>query len=364
MTYDFLVGLKKSEITDFYLLENSKTKSIFCIQPIIPIFHYSSVCSSHEMVMKKDHLTMKLETSAIPVDLVNPEPCSFETADAQVALEWCAVLASQKIDFELNREGEVWLFKISPPNFTDAKRNIDDYENERDFFLRHQEEFDRPPAPLRLAKAMPFILCGILLGLFFMVTGTSDEKSIFFTQGMLSPHAFYREGELWRTVTSLTLHADFPHLLGNILFFAIFATITARRAGGGIALFFIFISGVFGNLSTITLFGENSYNSLGASTAVFGALGIIVSLSLLRPKPKHLFFNNLLPLVSGIALLAFTGTAPGADVSAHLFGFLWGAGLGVLLNNLNKMRDNMIVQIIFFGITFLTIFYCWSLALR
>ena len=44
--------IKKSKITDFYLLKNSKIKSIFCIQPIIPIFHYSNVCSSYGMAMK------------------------------------------------------------------------------------------------------------------------------------------------------------------------------------------------------------------------------------------------------------------------------------------------------------------------
>ena len=301
----------------------------------------------------------------IPLDLINPEPCSFDSADAQVALEWCAVLASQKIDFDLSREGELWLFIISPGSFATAEKNISEYENERDFFYRHIQELDALPEPLRIVKSLPFIFCGFCLVFFFIITGPSSSDSDFFTQGMLSPKAFFKQGEWWRTITSLTLHADYSHLLGNVLFLCVFATVAATQAGIGASLFFIFMAGVFGNLSTISLFGENSYNSIGASTAVFGALGIIAILSLLREKPKRSFFkNNILPLISGVALLAFTGTAPGADITAHLFGFLWGLGFGILLNHLNIFRKNYIIQSMFFVTTFLIIIYSWSLALK
>lgn len=308
---------------------------------------------------------MKKTEKSIPFDQTSDEPCPFQTADSQVALEWCAVLASQKIDFDLKREGEVWLFSPASAKFAAAEKNINDYENERDFFIRHQQEFATPPAPLKILKALPFIVCGFFLYLFFIITGPADAKSEILNRGILSPEAFFKKGEWWRTITSLTLHADYSHLMGNVLFLCLFATVAASQAGVGASLFFIFASGVLGNLSTITLLGEHSYNSLGASTAVFGALGIISILSLLRRKQGQSFLrHSILPLVSGMALLAFTGTSPGSDVTAHLFGFFWGIIFGIILNGLKNQRQNIIVQSIYFASTFLIIFYAWSLAAK
>lgn len=308
---------------------------------------------------------MKQDKTAIPFDPDSLEPCTFHTSDAQVALEWCAVLASQKINFELSREGDDWLFKTAPGNFANAEKNINDYESEREFFNRHRQEFDTPPEPLKMVQAFPFIICGLFLYLFFVITGPVDSNREIFNRGMLSPEAFFKHGEWWRTVTSLTLHADYSHLLGNVLFLCLFATVAANQTGIGTSLFFIFISGIAGNITTIIILGEKSYNSLGASTVVFGALGIIAVLSVFRRKNElSLLRNFMLPMVSAIALLAFTGTAQGSDIIAHFMGFTWGAVFGVVINRLKQLRGCVIVQTVFFALTFLMIFYSWSLALK
>ena len=79
-------------------------------------------------------------------------------------------------------------------------------------------------------------------------------------------------GEWWRAVTALTLHADLAHVLANAVAIAIFLGAVARRLGPALATWLALAAGVAGNVLTALVAG-GGHVSLGASTAVFGALG-------------------------------------------------------------------------------------------
>jgi len=68
---------------------------------------------------------------------------------------------------------------------------------------------------------------------------------------------------------------------------------------------------------------------LGASTAVFGAVGILAAFSMARNR--HLPHGRRHhPMAAALALLALLGTeGKETDLGAHLFGFIFGALLGV-----------------------------------
>lgn len=309
---------------------------------------------------------MKPVTTPIPFDLESGETGCFQTDNSQVALEWCAVLASQKIDFELSREGDLWLFCIPEPDFKNAEKNISEYEQERQSFNKNLEEFNTPSTPLELGKSLPFIFCSIFLLLFHMITGPVKPKAPYFNEGTLNSAALFKQGEWWRLITALSLHADFPHVMSNCLFLIIFATIASFQVGPGVALISILISGIAGNLSTVGILGFKSYSSLGASTAVFGALGIITALGWLEYSKKATRLTKLkkwAPLVAGLALLSFTGTAPGTDLIAHLFGFIWGLVIGLFINKIKSYKNQFIMQGILYVISFLIVFFAWSRAL-
>src|SRR5262249_21470503 len=86
-----------------------------------------------------------------------------------------------------------------------------------------------------------------------------------------------RGGEWWRAVTALTLHADATHLAANMLFGALFTWFTAQLAGTGVASLAVLLSGALGNAANAAL-EPPEHTSIGASTAVFGALGILAAL--------------------------------------------------------------------------------------
>lgn len=135
-------------------------------------------------------------------------------------------------------------------------------------------------------------------------------------------------GQWWRTVTALTLHADLPHLLGNLLIGGVFIVLLCRDLGSGLAWCLLLLSGILGNLLN-AMFQPFYHNSIGASTLVFGAVGILGALSLARHR-SHWRMRWLLPIAGALALLAMLGSeGKNTDLGAHLFGFAFGVLLGL-----------------------------------
>jgi membrane associated rhomboid family serine protease len=142
---------------------------------------------------------------------------------------------------------------------------------------------------------------------------------------------FLARGEWWRVFTALTLHGDLLHLLSNLAFGALFGYPAARLFGPGLAwLLIVMGGGVAYGLDA--LLHPPQHHLLGASTAVFTALGLVAAYGWRR----HLrnwspWMRRTAPLIAGVALLAFTGTGgENTDVLAHLAGFVVGAATGAL----------------------------------
>jgi len=141
-----------------------------------------------------------------------------------------------------------------------------------------------------------------------------------------------REGEWWRSFTALTLHSGLKHIAGNLGFGSLFGLLAGRVVGPGVAWLGIVLAGGTANiLNTILL--ESSHRSIGASTAVFAALGL-VSGFVWRGKlmAQNRWPYRIGPIIGGIALLAYTGTGgENTDIGAHLAGFICGFVSGILL---------------------------------
>jgi membrane associated rhomboid family serine protease len=141
-----------------------------------------------------------------------------------------------------------------------------------------------------------------------------------------------RNGELWRLFTALTLHASAKHLLGNIAFGVLFGFFAGRLLGSGIAWLAIILAAAAGNAANTFLL-ESTHRSIGASTAVFAALGLVAGYvwqGKLMAQDRWSYRYG--PIVGGLALLMFTGTGgPNTDIGAHLLGFIMGFATGMLL---------------------------------
>ena len=152
------------------------------------------------------------------------------------------------------------------------------------------------------------------------------------------------DGELYRSVSSLMLHGDALHLAGNMLGIALFGTAVCYITGPGVGWLMILAVGISGNLINAYLY-QRYHLSIGASTAVFGALGILAGYQALKKFRAHgERARAWLPLGGGLALLALLGSGKHTDLTAHLFGFLAGITGGLLYGLLVKHPPRKLYQ--------------------
>jgi rhomboid protease GluP len=172
-----------------------------------------------------------------------------------------------------------------------------------------------------------------------------------------------RAGEWWRTVTALTLHSGLRHIVGNIGFGALFGILAGRLFGSGLTwLCVVIASGLANMLNTFLL--ASRHQSIGASTAVFAALGLIAGF-VWRAKlmAQDRWAYRLGPIVGGIALLAYTGTGgPNTDIGAHLAGFVCGFGFGLLLTLLPKIPTSRRFQLLSGALAIAIVTASWIVA--
>ncbi|WP_319405065.1 rhomboid family intramembrane serine protease [uncultured Desulfosarcina sp.] len=136
------------------------------------------------------------------------------------------------------------------------------------------------------------------------------------------------DGEVYRCATALVLHADAAHVAGNMAGMILFGGAVCGVTGSGVGWLMILASGIFGNLMNAFAY-ETGHLSVGASTAVFGAVGILCAFQAVNAaKTGKGWKRTALVFGSGVALLVFLGTSARSDLAAHLFGFFSGALMG------------------------------------
>ena len=158
------------------------------------------------------------------------------------------------------------------------------------------------------------------------------------SNGLWRPDAFdlgaldagrVHSGQWWRAWTALTLHLGADHLAANLGAGIWFGYLAGRQLGSGTAWLLTVTGAALANGLEAHL-GPVTHRSVGASTAVFTALGLMAAhswrtrLHLSQSKARR-----WAPLVAGTALLGWLGTAgEGTDIVAHALGFLVGCLLG------------------------------------
>ena len=89
----------------------------------------------------------------------------------------------------------------------------------------------------------------------------------------------WADGERWlRLLTALFLHADWAHLLGNLVFLLIFGLPGERVMGPWRFLLLFLLGGVFANLIAVLAIGSPDRLVIGASGAVSAVIGAYLAL--------------------------------------------------------------------------------------
>jgi len=246
------------------------------------------------------------------------------TPSRQHADECAVVLAAAGIPHWMRQRIDGWALIVPPDDAATALAALAAYDQENAGVRVGSGEAATPARPPTIAGAVVALL---LLG-FFAITGPRARGSAWFERGSADATRVLA-GEWWRTVTALTLHADAPHVLANAAASALLTTAVCWHLGPGVGLWLLLLAGAGGNALTAAAHGGD-HLSVGASTAVFGAIGILAALQITRSRAGLSGRKSWVVIAASLALLALLGTGPHADLLAHLFGFLVGAGLGLI----------------------------------
>ncbi len=177
-----------------------------------------------------------------------------------------------------------------------------------------------------------FVWAAVLVSVFYRQTLDPSISDRFASSSV----GFMKNGEWWRPFTALFLHGDFAHILGNLASGTVFSILVSKSIGPTRAWLMILLAGTIGNAITSAVTSPEVFTSLGASTAVFGALGILSGIGLVencREEVRMPWVRVLGPLLAGMVLLGWLGGAePGAgvDVFGHVFGFSAGVVAGAV----------------------------------
>lgn len=240
------------------------------------------------------------------------------TADGREVDEWALVLASAGVPYRLEQTPASWRLLVAAADVGRATAAIDAYG-------RDEEQRPSPAAPAsEYGPTLVGVVMALVLAGFYLASGPRSGASRWFTAGSAAASSI-RAGEAWRAVTALALHANAPHLLGNMAGMVVFASAVGRALGPGMGAILVLLAGAGGNLVN-ALLHPSGHDSVGASTAVFGAIGILGGLAAKRRRPAR---RPWVPIAGSLALLAMLGTDVRADLGAHALGLAAGVGLGL-----------------------------------
>jgi membrane associated rhomboid family serine protease len=247
----------------------------------------------------------------------------FHNLDREEAHTYSLVLKSVGIGHRVTGAGEGFRIDVPEP-FLDAAL---------DAVARYREENPPPDprdrvfhGPARRKNLSGVFVAVLLLIVHLAVMSSSAPTDYVEVFGARARRIL--SGEIYRCVTALVLHADDAHIAGNMVATALFGGAVCAVTGNGVGWLMILFCGVAGNLINAMAVSPG-HLSVGASTAVFGAVGILCTFQAVR----SIFYGGdwkkaVVALGAGLALLAFLGASARSDLGAHLFGFACGLLVG------------------------------------
>ncbi|MDQ7833401.1 MAG: rhomboid family intramembrane serine protease [Desulfovibrionaceae bacterium] len=245
------------------------------------------------------------------------------------AREWALVLSARGVPHGLSRDGDLWRIRVPARHAAQAVEEIRAYIREN----LAQETGRRLPRPIP-ARSVAWVMAGLMALFVFLISDPVlfGKRLNFVRMGAGDTGAMLFSGQWWRAVTALTLHADMAHLVGNVAVGGLFMAFLCREAGVGTGFFLALAAGAAGNYLKAVIQGPG-HHFLGASTAVFGALGVLGGLRTMCGM-RGLSLRQVAPFAAGLMLLALLGAGDEEDgskidLAGHFLGFAAGMLLGV-----------------------------------
>ena len=139
-------------------------------------------------------------------------------------------------------------------------------------------------------------------------------------------------GQWWRLVTSMFVHFGIIHMGLNMWCLWNLGRGAEILMGRFSYLLAYFASGIFGSIASV--YSQPLAAGAGASGAIFGMAGVLVTFVYLKKTPSHLQINKKMLSSLGTFIfynLVIGASIPGISNAAHVGGLVMGALVGALL---------------------------------
>ncbi|HKD54979.1 MAG TPA: rhomboid family intramembrane serine protease [Steroidobacteraceae bacterium] len=284
----------------------------------------------------------------------------FRSPRRRACEERLLVLTAMGVEGVVTEGVGEFLVQVAAADAADAARHLQQYEAEN--------RPAAPPAPPRRPYRFAWVGCLgyvlVLLGVAWALSNGAVRLDAF-ELGELDA-ARVQAGQWWRAWTALTLHLDGPHLVANLAAGVWFGYLAGRQMGSGTAWLLTVSGGALANLLE-GLLAPPEHRAVGASTAVFSALGAMAAYSWReRFALPQSWARRWGPLVAGVILLGWTGSAgEGTDVMGHLAGFAVGVLLGATaaLPGVRRQLER-VPQVVSGALALASVAIAWWYALR
>lgn len=282
----------------------------------------------------------------------------FAHLNADQARTYSLVLASAGILHTIHAKDQYWCIDVAVRDRTHAIHTIS-------LYLMENTPVDRGQAPsaLQWGRSFSAVFAATLLLVVQGAIGSDTHRDALFKALGADAHRIL-QGEFYRCITALLLHNGWPHLLSNVAAILVFGTFTASLYGWGMGWLLILLAGAQGNLMA-ALWYQDHHLAVGASTAVFAAVGICAATTFWwrRNHPRRRM-QAWVPLAAGLALVAWLGTAPHSDLVAHMTGFVSGLLYATGYRLIGLRRYSETNQIVAAALVAATIIgsWCWAVS--
>lgn len=219
--------------------------------------------------------------------------------------------------------------------WTDPDRAFEELYDPVCMILSASDSKDRssaPPEEFRFRKLKDYQATAVILTInIFMYLWSAASTEILNWGALTWMHAF-KQGELYRLVTSNFLHNGFDHLFNNMIVFVLIGSRLEPIFGRARYVALYMGAGLCGSIVSAVYYmnmGE-MVASVGASGAIFGLIGAMLWILIKnRGYQKEFYGGGVALMIAGSLYHGFS--TMGVDNAAHIGGCIGGFLLAILL---------------------------------
>lgn len=277
-------------------------------QEIIEVFHQRGVGNVHvlSLVMTK-----------------NPDRAKNLMQDESFA--WYLDLETDELLIEEGKVSDFYGMKGMLQTFLSTYKDMPDVpekEENQDNVVSFEKMKKRQMLKER-AKKFPYVSTVIVIINLLVFLCCINSMSWLYAYGCVGLE-LVMDGEWYRMITAMFLHADVDHIFSNMLLLYCLGDLLESRLGRIKFTAIYFVSGILGNVISCfyEYYANVSYVSYGASGAVFGLIGVTLFLVLKGEKSLGISISRMILMVVYCIYTGFVES--NVNVAAHIGGLLAG----------------------------------------